>query len=57
MPLDELDSDRVRIRRERDLYLRLLNLGAKDELEPFLEEALQLVVEITGAERGYLELV
>jgi len=44
------------IRRERDLYLRLLELGAETELEPFLKEALGLVVELTGARQGYLEL-
>jgi Nif-specific regulatory protein len=43
-------------RRERDFYLRLLALDAQSEPEPFLKEALSLVVELTGAERGYLEL-
>ena len=47
-------SDRTR--RERDLYLRLLQLGRQEELEPFLEEALSLVVDLAGAERGYLAL-
>jgi Nif-specific regulatory protein len=51
-PEDEVE----RLRQERDLYLRLLQLGAQEELEPFLEEALGLVVEVTGAERGYLEV-
>jgi hypothetical protein len=41
---------------ERDSYLRLLELGTQKELEPFLEEALALVVEIAGARRGYMEL-
>ena len=45
-----------RIRRERDLYLRLLDLGTRDELEPFLREALGLIVEVSGARGGYLEL-
>src|SRR5688572_28735707 len=41
---------------ERDLYLRLLELGQQEELEPFLREALALMVEVTGAHQGYLEL-
>jgi Nif-specific regulatory protein len=45
-----------RISQERDLYLRLLRLGMQTELEPFLKEALTLVVELTGARQGYLEL-
>lgn len=49
-------GDAERIRRERDLYRRLLDLGAQREIEPFLKEALELVVETTGARRGYLEL-
>jgi Nif-specific regulatory protein len=48
----ELDQ----IRRERDLYLRLLDLGALTEIESFLGESLKLVVELTGAQNGYLEL-
>ncbi|MDJ0853416.1 MAG: sigma 54-interacting transcriptional regulator [Myxococcota bacterium] len=49
---EELD----RVRLERDLYLRLLELANRTEVEPFLEEALALVVEISGAQQGYLEL-
>jgi Nif-specific regulatory protein len=45
-----------RIRLERDLYLRLLQLGEHAELETFLKDALALVVEMTGAREGYLEL-
>jgi Nif-specific regulatory protein len=45
-----------RLRQERDLYRRLLDLGAQEELEPFLREALGLIVEASGARRGYLEL-
>jgi Nif-specific regulatory protein len=41
---------------ERDLYLRLLSLGRNDEVEPFLKEALELVMELTGARVGFLEL-
>jgi len=46
----------ARLRAERDLYRRLLSLGAQERLEPFLEEALALIVEIGEARQGYLEL-
>ncbi|HWP65636.1 MAG TPA: sigma 54-interacting transcriptional regulator [Candidatus Limnocylindria bacterium] len=49
-------SELVRVTRERDLYLRLLRLGEQSELEPFLREALTLVVEMVNALHGYLEL-
>ena len=49
-------SNSEEIRRERDLYLRLLELGSQRELEPFLKEALALIVEVSGARQGYLEL-
>jgi DNA-binding NtrC family response regulator len=49
---DELD----RLRKERDLYLALLGLGAQERVEPFLEEALGLLVGTTGAAQGFLEL-
>ena len=45
------------LRLERDLFRRLLELGAQDSLEPFLDEALKLVTELAGAHQGYLELV
>jgi Nif-specific regulatory protein len=45
-----------RLRHERDLYLRLLDLGGQEELEPFLRAALGLIVEVSGARGGYLEL-
>ncbi|MCX8072484.1 MAG: sigma 54-interacting transcriptional regulator [Candidatus Binatia bacterium] len=45
------------VRRERDLYLRLLELGRETAIEPFLQEALLLLVGMTGARQGYLELV
>ncbi|MBA3397957.1 MAG: sigma-54-dependent Fis family transcriptional regulator [Deltaproteobacteria bacterium] len=41
---------------ERDFYRRLLDLGSQDELEPLLDEALALIVEVTGATTAYLEL-
>ena len=44
------------LRSERDLYRRLLDLGAHRELSALLRDALALIVEITGARLGYLEL-
>src|SRR5262245_23006216 len=52
----ELETDVGRLRRERDLYLGLLELGAQAELDRFLAEALALIVEVAGAHQGYLEL-
>jgi Nif-specific regulatory protein len=53
---DEPAADIAQLRRERDLYRKLLDLGTQDEIEPFLEEALALVVALAGARRGYVEL-
>ncbi len=44
------------IRRERDLYQRLLELGQQHDLPPFLRQALALLVEVTRARQGYIEL-
>ncbi len=41
---------------ERDFYRRLLELGREEELEPLLDQALGLIVEVTGARAAYLEL-
>jgi Nif-specific regulatory protein len=41
---------------ERDFFRRLLDLGSQRELEPLLDEALALIVEVTGANTAYLEL-
>ncbi|HVY47900.1 MAG TPA: GAF domain-containing protein, partial [Minicystis sp.] len=49
-------DDAATLRLERDLFLRLLELGDVDDLPPVLEGALALIVELTGATRGYLEL-
>src|SRR4029450_298323 len=48
--------DAAVLRRERDLYLRLLELGRALTLARFLKDALAVLVEITGAQEGYLEL-
>src|SRR5512140_854857 len=41
---------------ERDFYRRLLDLGAANDIEPLLDEALALIVAVTGAQVAYLEL-
>jgi Nif-specific regulatory protein len=51
-----LELEVERLRRESALYLRLLSLGGETELEPFLQEALSVVVDVTSAQNGYLEL-
>jgi Nif-specific regulatory protein len=56
MSADAHDADLEKTRLERDFYVRLLDLGTHTEVEPFLEEALALVVEIAGARQGYLEV-
>jgi Nif-specific regulatory protein len=53
---DEPGSELERLRGERDLYRRLLELGTRTDLPTFLREALGLVVDTTGALQGYLEL-
>ncbi len=49
-------DDLTRAQRERDLYLRLLQVGEQNDLGRFLKQALSLLVEITGARQGYLEV-
>jgi Nif-specific regulatory protein len=52
-----MEAERLEdVQRERALYRKLLDLGHQTEIEPFLDEALALVVEIAGAQRGYLEI-
>jgi Nif-specific regulatory protein len=54
--VDDPQDELARVRRERDLYRRLLELGSQRELEPFLRQALGLMVEVADAHQGYLEL-
>ncbi|HEY4244596.1 MAG TPA: sigma 54-interacting transcriptional regulator [Kofleriaceae bacterium] len=42
--------------RERDFYRRLLELNSHADIERLLDEALALIVEITGASTAYIEL-
>ncbi|PKN54488.1 MAG: AAA family ATPase [Deltaproteobacteria bacterium HGW-Deltaproteobacteria-14] len=44
------------VARERDFFLRLLELGQADDVAPALEAALALMLEISGAQRGYIEV-
>ena len=48
--------DLINLQKERDLYLRLLKLSRVEELRPLLQEALALMVEVTGARKGYLQI-
>jgi Nif-specific regulatory protein len=50
------DAGLTKLRRERDLYRRLLELGRQTTLEPLLRDALALIVEVVGARQGYLAL-
>jgi len=54
--LTRIQEERELYRQERDLYRRLLELGRQTTLEPLLQEALSLIVEVVGARQGYLEL-
>ena len=55
--MSDATSDEVgRVKRERDLYKALLELGGQEQLEPLLEHALALVVDVTGASQGYIEV-
>jgi Nif-specific regulatory protein len=44
------------VRKERDLYRKLLLLGEQEQPELFLREALGLFIDVAGARRGYIEL-
>jgi Nif-specific regulatory protein len=45
-----------RSERERAFYRRLLELGSQSEIEPLLDQALALIVDVTCASTAYLEL-
>ncbi|HSQ00383.1 MAG TPA: sigma 54-interacting transcriptional regulator [Candidatus Dormibacteraeota bacterium] len=55
-PAREESLDLRQLQRDYTLSLRLLELGEQRDLEPFLREALALVVEALEARQGYLEL-
>jgi Nif-specific regulatory protein len=50
------EPDRKRFRLERDLYRGLLELNTREDPGPFLEGALRLIVDVLGADQGYLEV-
>ena len=54
--IDAGPGAKERIALERNLYRSLLELNEQTELEPFLKEALTLVVELVGARQGYIEI-
>jgi len=45
-----------RASRERALFLRLLELGAADDVRPYVADVLALLADAVGAKHGYLEL-
>ncbi len=49
--------DMLSLVKERDRYLRLLNLGRQTEIRPFPEAALALVVAVVDGRQGYLVVV
>jgi Nif-specific regulatory protein len=49
--------DAESLKAERDLYRRLLDLGTNEDAESFLREALGLVLQVSAARRGYIELL
>jgi Nif-specific regulatory protein len=55
-PQRSLEVEAASLKAERDLYRKLLDLGAKDDLEAFLHEALALILQTSTATRGYIEL-
>ncbi len=50
-------ANETNLRTERDLYLRLLELGHYTEIEVVLREGLRLILEVTGARQGHLQLL
>lgn len=55
--MDDAPPELDRLRREVALYRRLLDLDTVEEIAPLLRDALAIVVEATGARRGYLALI
>jgi Nif-specific regulatory protein len=56
MTTDGPHETETRLRHQRDFYRKLLELGEEGELRPLLKRALKLVVALTGARNGYLEV-
>ncbi len=49
-------DETARLQRERDLYLRLLDIGRAEDVKSYVAECLTLLTTTTGAQQGYLEL-
>ena len=49
-------DDAARSSYERDFYRRLLDLGRTSDPTPFLEQALDLIVDVTGARQALIEV-
>jgi Nif-specific regulatory protein len=47
-------ADLQRVHRERDLFFRLLQVGLASDARPYATEVLSLLVDATGAQRGFL---
>ena len=56
MTTDSPQNTETRLRHQRDFYRQLLELGEEGELRPLLKRALKLVVTLTGARNGYIEV-
>ena len=54
--LPSTEQELERVRAERSLFLKLLQLSERDDLQGFLAGALELVLELADAQKGYLEL-
>jgi len=52
----DTSSEVTKLRRERDLYLRLLDLGRENDVEDLVRQALEIIVTTTAASRAYLEI-
>lgn len=51
-----VNTDLPKITAERDLFLSLLSLDRQGSVETFVQDALSLIVDTTGAAHGYLEV-
>lgn len=51
-----VDDGGSRLRLERDLYRKCLEFVRVDDPEPLLEDALDLLLEVTSAQSGYVDL-
>lgn len=52
-----MSAELARLRKERDLYQRCLDLCQTNDPAPLLTEAVRVLCELAGAELGYIEIV